>query len=284
MTDQKDIIVRALTDNGGFRVIGARTTRTVRGIIDAQKPAASVRDVLGQMSTCAILTRETMAPGQRVQAILKSNQEKGSVVADSHPGGVTRGLVSKDTTLNNLLGEKTTLQVVRTMPGGKLHQGVVSVPTNGGVTDAFMSYMHNSEQVTTMIASSCYFVDDELMVAGGYCVQVLPEVAKDQLEIMATRLEGFGELEKTLETSAGDVDEMLSEILYGIPFTVVERTELGFGCTCNEIRVIGALATLGRAEIESIVEEGKLIELNCDYCRTEYKISPAKLKGLLEGS
>ena len=284
MNQTKDLIVRALTDDGGFRVIGARTTKTVKGIFDAQEPRADLRDIVGQYATCTVLTRETMSPGQRVQSILRNNAQDSSLVTDSHPGGVTRCLVSSKLKAEGLLSPGTTLQVVRTLPNGELHQGVVLAPEKGGVSGAFMGYMQQSEQVTTMIASSCYFKDDELMVAGGYCIQVLPEIGKGLLAIMAERLEGFSELDRTLETSAGDVDEMLGEILYGIPFTIVERTDLEFGCTCNEIRVMSALTTLGKEEIEAIIAEGKIIEMKCDYCRQDYKISPAKLKGMLEGS
>jgi len=284
MSETKDLIVRALTDDGGFRVIGARTTKTVKGILDAQEPSSNLRDLVGQFATCTVLTRETMSPGQRVQAILTNSKQSMSLMTDSHPGGITRGLVNTKAHAEGVLGEGTTLQVVRTLLNGELHQGVVSAPAKGGVSGAFMTYMQQSEQITTMIASSCHFAEEELLVAGGYCIQVLPEIEKGPLSVMTARLEAFSELEQTLETSAGDVDEILNEILYGIPFTVVERTELDFGCTCNEIRVMSALTTLGKDEIEDMVVAGKIIEMQCDYCRTDYKISPSKLKGMLEGS
>jgi molecular chaperone Hsp33 len=284
MSVSNDLIVRALTDDGGFRVIGARTTRTVQGVLGAQDPPTDIRDVFGQFLTCAVLTRETMSPGQRVQAILRGPDQKKTLLADTHPGGKTRGLLTGRDEPASILGEGALLQVVRTLVNNELHQGIVEAPKDGGVSGAFMSYMQRSEQITTMIAASCYFENDELMVSGGYCIQVLPEIAKGPLAVMAARIEGFNELDQALETSAGDVDELLGEILYGIPFTVVERTELEYGCTCNEIRVMGALTTLGPAEIEELANSSKVIELQCDYCKTDYKISPAKLKGLLEES
>jgi len=284
MSSNKDQIVRALTDDGGFRVIGGRTTRTVNGVIRAQEPPPELLDIFAQFVTCTILTRETMSPGQRVQAILRSPDKSRTIIADSHPGGITRGLLTGEDQAPVILGDGAMLQVVRTLPNGELHQGLVQAPKNGGVTGAFMTYMQQSEQITTMIASSCHYENDELLIAGGYCIQVLPEIEQGPLAIMTARLEGFSELEQALETSAGDVDELLGEILYGIPFTVVERTDLEFGCTCNEVRVMSALTTLGKADIEDLANSSKVIDLQCDYCKTAYKISPSKLKGLLEDS
>src|SRR6266511_2418355 len=80
-----DSVLRAMTDDGAFRVITARTTETVRGAIEAQGAAGETARTFGELITGAILYRETMAPQLRVQGVLKGSSGTGSLVADSHP-------------------------------------------------------------------------------------------------------------------------------------------------------------------------------------------------------
>jgi redox-regulated HSP33 family molecular chaperone len=33
-----------------------------------------------------------------------------------------------------------------------------------------------------------------------------------------------------------------------------------------------------------MMDDGELLEITCDYCRTEYRVPPAELQGLLQRS
>src|SRR6185436_15660745 len=88
-----DRVVRAVTQDGAFRVLCATTTATSQVAAGAQHAEGDVARLLGDMLTGAVLVRETMAPGLRVQGILQGADGRGRVVADAHPDGDTRGLI-----------------------------------------------------------------------------------------------------------------------------------------------------------------------------------------------
>src|SRR5688572_496142 len=87
-----DRVLRAITDDGAFRVITVRSTETVRGALTAQS-AGKASPAFADLLTGSILVRETMSPDLRVQAIMQSSDHKSSMVADAHPDGITRGLL-----------------------------------------------------------------------------------------------------------------------------------------------------------------------------------------------
>src|SRR5262245_66609462 len=89
-----DRALRAMTDDGAFRAIVVRTTDTVDQLLRAQKAEGAAAERLGELATGAVLVRETMAPDYRLQALLRSGDKKRRLVADSHPDGGTRGLLS----------------------------------------------------------------------------------------------------------------------------------------------------------------------------------------------
>lgn len=282
MSEAKDRVLRGMTDDGGFRVITARTSDTVRAAVASQKVTGPAAQKFGELLTAAILFRETMAPTLRVQVILQGADNKGQLVADSNPDGSARGLVRlpKDGSELQLAGGL--LQMMRTMPRGDLHKGVVEIPADGQVSSAMMGYLQTSEQVMSMVSVGCRMVDGEVVDAGGYIVQLLPELEENMLMLMTERLEEFRSIEDLFDGVAESPELLMSELLYGIPYTTLDESEVRFECTCSQVRVMASLGTLGRKDIEDLMRDGTPLEMSCDYCGTEYHVSPEQLRGMLD--
>ena len=86
---------------------------------------AAARVYSRRCSTASVLVRETMAPDLRVQAILQGDDPKTRIVADSFPDGTTRGLVHLRNGAEVVLGERSVLQMMRTLHTGQIQQGIV---------------------------------------------------------------------------------------------------------------------------------------------------------------
>jgi molecular chaperone Hsp33 len=280
-----DSVLRAITDDGAFRVITAQTTDTVRGAVSVQGALGNTARYFGELLTGAVLFRETMAPQLRVQTILRGAGNAGSLVADSHPSGQTRGLVQVAKGKGEVEVDKgALLQLMRTLPTGRLNQGVVEVPEVGGISQALMAYMQSSEQVVSMLAVGTVLDGSRVVAAGGYLVQLLPEVDRAPLAIMTERLRDFETIEPQLRDSSFSPAWLLDQLLYGMPFTRLDESDVRFECWCSELRVVSALATLPRKDVENLIADGEVLEISCDYCGAEYQVAPAKLRGLLDES
>lgn len=280
----QDTVLRAMTNDGAFRVVVAQTTKTVAGVLQAQRVTGRTARIFGDLLTGAVLARETMAPHLRLQSILKGAKGTGSLVADAHPSGSTRGLSQRKTEAELDLGAGALLQLMRSMPSGRPTQGVVEVPSGGGVPEALMTYMQVSEQVVSMISVGTLFEEGATISAGGYIVQLLPEVDRGPLMIMTERLEDFKNIDAQLLDASFSPSWLMEQLLYGMEFTRLEESPVTFTCWCDELRLVSAIASLGRSEIEDLISSGEVLEITCDYCLKEYRIPPARLRGLLEAS
>lgn len=281
-----DYVLRAMTEDDNFRVITADTTATVRGALAAQRVSSVQRPDLARyfanLLTGTVLIRETMSPAHRVQGILRMPNGEGSLVADTHPDGLTRGLVQISDTAPFTMATGTQLHVMRSMARG-VHRSVVQPPADGTVSDAIMTYMQESEQIVAMIATGARFMDGELKRAGGFVVQLLPGAARGPLMIMTERLESFPPFDDMLEQVQGSPQKLMDEILYQMPHTQLATSPVRFGCLCSRRTVVASLATIQRDELASMVDDG-VIELTCDYCNTDYTIGRQHLEGLLDPS
>jgi molecular chaperone Hsp33 len=279
-----DSVFRAMTDDGTFRVVTAQTTQTVRGALAAQNVTGETALHFANLLTGVVLLRLTMAPQLRVQAILRGRNRSGTLVADSHPTGRTRGLVTAGEGGAALdLGPGSLLRLMRTLQDGSLHQGVVEVP-RGGIAPALMTYLEVSEQVSAMIAVGAVFGDDGAVSAGGYLVQILPEAQRAPLMVMTERLEEFRSIDDRVGRPDFSPMALMSDLLYAMPFTPLGETDVRFECWCSHLSVVAALSSLPRTEVQSMIDDGEVLEIRCDYCNAQYRISPAELRGLLDAS
>jgi molecular chaperone Hsp33 len=281
VNEPTDTVVRALTEDGSFRVIVALTSETVHGAVSAQEVRGPTARHLGELITGSILVREAMAPGLRVQLVLQAPKKGGSLVADSNPDGSSRGIVNLGGGREVAMGPGTLLQVLRTMPRG-MHQGVVEVPPRGGVSEALMAYMQDSEQVASVIAA-CTLPGggDGVGRSCGYFVQLLPEADRGLLMVMTERLASFPPLHELLGADGLTAQSLLGELLHGVPFSVVSESQVRFGCNCSQERLIGTLGTLPREEIADMIRENQPLEIQCDGCRKQYIVTPAELLAAL---
>jgi molecular chaperone Hsp33 len=273
-----------MTDDSTFRVIAVQATDTVRGIWAAQQAQGQTASLLGDLVVAAILVRESMAPDLRVQLILQCADKRGQLIADAHPDGTSRGLVQGAASAGDLvLRDGDLLHVARTLHNGALQQGTVEIVPDGGVSQALMQYMQLSEQIFTVCAVGCRQVGGEVVAAGGYLVQLLPEVLDPSgpVLVMAERLRDFEAMGPWLEQGLGDPDALLGEILYSMPYTVVGRGALAFGCRCSAERVALALSTLPKEDLEALLAQDAPIELRCDYCSRTFAFQKSHLQGLL---
>ena len=152
------------------------------------------------------------------------------------------------------------------------------------MSDTLMTYLQSSEQVASMLSVACVLDGARVIAAGGYLVQLLPEVGRAPLAIMAERLEDFRDIGPLLAKTDAALSPLLDELLYGMPFTKLTEHPLSWKCRCSTVRVMSSLAALPKAELTELIEGEKQIELSCDFCGHTYSLSPAQLQGLLDQS
>ena len=281
MNEPGDSVLRAMADDGSFRVVVASTAHTVREAAAFQSATGEMARHFGDLVTGAVLVRETMAPGLRVQCIVKAKGSAGTLVADAHPDGTSRGLVQARKATAPIVAPGAVMQMMRTLPSGALHQGYVELPSDE-VSAALMEYMQQSEQVESVIAvGTLVAADGAPSAAGGYVVQLLPEAHLDALAVMTERLSRLAPIGELLTSGRAAPRALVAELFGDMKHTILEDKALRFGCNCSHERVIAGLASVGTIEVRAMRDENKTFEITCDYCKKEYEIHPPDLDRIL---
>ena len=76
-------------------------------------------------------------------------------------------------------------------------------------------------------------------------------------------------------------ESLLEQVLDGFDIEINDRIPTEFYCNCSKERVEKALISIGRKELNEMIQEGKEVELNCHFCNTNYTFSVEELKEIL---
>ena len=66
---------------------------------------------------------------------------------------------------------------------------------------------------------------------------------------------------------------ILTEILGEYGLEILDQMPAEFYCNCEKKRVEKALISIGRKELQEMIDEGKTIEVNCHFCNTSYSFT-----------
>jgi molecular chaperone Hsp33 len=176
------------------------------------------------------------------------------------------------------------------LPGQQPYQGVVALHGDRreplqALGEVLEHYMLQSEQLDTRLILAA---DDTL--AAGLLIQRLPVQGEANLQGGARNedLIGLDEAYNRIALLAGtltreelltlDADTILRRLFWEEPLRrfAPQAGELGprFECSCSRMRVGGMLTSLGRAEVDSIIDEQGRVEIGCDFCGRKYHFDP----------
>ena len=116
--------------------------------------------------------------------------------------------------------------------------------------------------------------------AGGFILQMMPQASEEVVSGLEQKLKEVRSVSRLLDD--GKVPEMILESVLGDwGLEVQSRMPVEFYCNCSRERIEKALASVGRQELQSMVDDGETIQVNCHFCNQNYAFTVEELRGLL---
>ena len=153
---------------------------------------------------------------------------------------------------------------------------------SGEIGDDVTAYFVQSEQIPTACALGVLIDRDQsVKVAGGYLIQLLPGAPDETIDKLEEGIRRAGAVTPMLEQGMTPED-ILGQVMGDLGVLFLETTEVSYKCYCDRDRVTAALISLGKGELQQIIDEGKDFPVECQFCDTVYKFTPEDVKNILK--
>ncbi len=288
-----DTLVRGSSADGAIRIFCAVTTDLVNEAHKIHKTYPVATAALGRLLTGASLMGAMLKnEDDTVTLQVRGDGPIGTLVAvtDSHSN--VRGYVGNPF-VERPLNEKGKLDV-----GGAVGQGTLSVIRDLGLKEPYIgqiplvsgeiaedltAYFAASEQIPTAVALGVLVdTDNTALAAGGFIVQMMPGSTDE----MAQKLENIiNELPPvtTMIHEGMSAQDMLFRVTDGFDMLMDNHViHPKYECKCSKERMEQALISIGKKELQDLIEEQGQAELTCHFCDNRYTFSKEELEKLLE--
>ena len=285
-------IVRAITGDGLIQaaaVTGRDIVERARNI-HTTTPVATA--ALGRALMGASLMGDALkAENGSLTLQIKGGGPIGTVLAVSDNHGNVRGYVSEPhlelmeiepgkLDVGKAVGETGTLTVIKDLNMKEPYVGSIGMFT-GEIADDLAMYFVESEQIPTACALGVLVdTDQSVAAAGGYLIQLLPGADLNMVEKIEAGVRRVGSVSKAL-MSGMDAAALLREVLSDFELEVLDTHPVEYRCYCSRERVERALISMGREELNDMIEEQGQADLTCQFCDNIYHFTKEELKGLL---
>ena len=143
-------------------------------------------------------------------------------------------------------------------------------------------YFATSEQVPSSVGLGVLMEhDNTVKQAGGFIVQLMPFVDDDVVDRLEANIKKISSVTSMLDKGMTP-EEILEEVLDGFEVEVKDTMPAQFYCNCTKERVEKAIISIGKKDIQEMIEDGKPIEVNCHFCGKSYEFSVEELKTLIK--
>ena len=287
-----DYVIRATAAQGQIRAFAATTRDLVEQARISHNTSTVATAALGRLLTAGVMMGCDMK-GENDLLTLK-------IQGDGPIGGLTvtadsRGNV-KGYAFNPMVmlppNEKGKLDV-----GGALGVGVLSVIKDIGLKEPYVGqtilvtgeiaedltyYYATSEQTPSSVALGVLMnKDNTVRQSGGFIIQLMPFTEEETIAQLEKNLAGITSVTDLLEQ--GDTPEkLLDRILGNMGLEITDTMPAEFYCNCSRERVTKAVISLGKKDLQEMIDEGQPVTVKCDFCNTDYVFDTEELKEIIK--
>ena len=289
----KDYIVRATAADGQVRAFAATTRELAEEARKRHGTSPVATAALGRLLTAGSMMGSMMKNDSDMLTLqIRSGGPLGGITVTADSRGNVKGYVlNPDVMLPPKNGKLDVggavgaglLQVIKDMGLKEPYSGQ-TVLVSSEIAEDLTYYFANSEQIPSSVGLGVLMEkNNTVKCAGGFLIQLMPFAQEETIQKLEENLKSVTAVTKLLED--GDTPEMILERLLGnLGLEITDTIETRFYCNCSKERVEAAVASIGKKEIQDMIDEGKDIEVKCHFCNEAYQYTVEDLKRIMKRS
>ena len=286
-----DYIIRAIAANDQIRAFAAVTTETVETARQDHNTSPVATAALGRLLTAGAMMGTMMKGDKDILTLqIKAGGPLEGITVTADSKGRVKGYVGNPDVCipANSKGKLDVagavgigfMNVIKDMGLKEPYVGQVALQTSE-IAEDLTYYFATSEQVPSAVGLGVLMnKDNTVRQAGGFIVQLMPFAEESKIAKLEENVQKITSVTNLLE-EGHTPESLLEKVLEGFDMEINEKVPTEFYCNCSRERVEKALISIGRKELNEMIQEGKSIEMNCHFCNKNYEFTVEELKEIL---
>lgn len=287
-----DYIIRGTAAENQVRFFAANTRDTVEAARVAHNTSPVATAALGRLLTAGAMMG-TMSKNEKdlVTLQIKCNGPIEGLTVTADANANVKGFVNNPSVMLPP-NSKGKLDV-----GGAVELGVLNVIKDIGMKEPYVGQTHlvsgeiaedltyyfaTSEQIPTSVALGVLMnKDNTVRQAGGFIIQLMPFADEALIASLEKKIGDFASITALLDQGKKPED-IIEDLLGEFGVSIMDKVPASFHCDCSREKVAKAVISVGRKEIQEMIDDKEPIEVNCHFCNSHYKFDIDELKELLK--
>ncbi len=290
----KDYMLRAMSRDGHLRAFAVNSKNLVADAYKAHNTTPVVTAALGRLLSAGVMMGAMCKGDADILTIsLKGDGPVGSVTVTADSKGRVKGFAANPNVelplkpngkldVGGAVG-RGTLTVIKDLGLKDPYIGQTEL-VNGEVAEDLTYYFAASEQVPSSVGLGVLVnPDGTVRQAGGFIVQVMPDAPDELIDVLEKNIGALKPVTTSLE-GGESIEDILADVFANIEYDITSNTDISFYCNCSRDRISKALISVGEADLKSMIDEGKEIEVKCHFCNKGYKFTVDELGEMLSAA
>ena len=292
MSEYKDYIVRATAADHQLRAFAVTSKDIVEKAREIHNTSPVATAAIGRLLTAASMMGSMMKGEKDVLTLqIECGGPIGGITVTADSNADVKGYVNNPNVIlpPNAQGKLDVsgalgpgfLNVIKDIGLREPYNGQTHL-VSGEIAEDLTYYFATSEQVPSSVGLGVLMdKDNHVRQAGGFIIQVMPDTDDEVIDKLEARL---GEVHSVTEMLDKGVtpEDILNYVLEGMDVEILETVPTQYKCDCSFERVSKVIASLGKKELQEMIDDGKPVEVNCQFCGSHYKFDTEQLKEFIK--
>lgn len=286
-----DNIIKFLAYKGKILVVCAKTTELVEKARQIHDLSPVATAAFGRLLTMgAMMGAEMKGQKDKLTIQVKGNGPLGMMVVTANQIPKVKGYVTNpvvDLPLNEFgkldvgkaVGNTGYVNVIKDIGLKEPYIGI-SPLVSGEIGEDFAEYFVTSEQKQTAVGLGVLVNSQGVKASGGYLIMPMPDATEEEIGKVEKSIFEAGAISQMLDQNL-TLEQIAKKITGDEKVQIIEDTKIPlYKCECSKEHMGNGLLTIGKQELQEIIETEGKAELTCHFCNQIYEFSKQELEDL----
>lgn len=284
----KDYLIKSIDELGRIRMYVAKSTNLVEMARDTHNTSPTATAALGRTLTVGVIMGAMMKNDTDVLTLkISGDGPAGNIFVVARNNGTIKGYIDNPMAdvpsredgkldVGTFVGRNGTMTTIMDLGLKEPYVGQSNLVTGEIAEDIANFYAYSEQQPSAVSLGVLVDKDISCKAAGGYIIQLFPGVTDEDIDKIESRLANTDPI-STMIDNGMTPEDIMDKVLGDFNMKILDKIDIQYRCDCSREKIEKVIISLGKKEIDNIINEDGKAEVVCHFCNSKHMFNKEDL-------